>query len=84
MPSTAESIKGSRIKDNNIFLTFTLPFSLSYNLKIKTDQKGKDLIKKFETDIKKTTLLRNIISEEIENGTVIKIDDLVFELRIVK
>ncbi len=54
------------------------------NLKIKTDQKGKDLIKKFETDIKKTTLLRNIISEEIENGTVIKIDDLVFELRIVK
>jgi len=63
------------------------------SLKIKTDQAGKDLIKRFESEIKKTTLLKNIslsesVSgadfEEIEGGSAIKVDDLNFEIKINK
>ena len=52
------------------------------SLKFKTSQKGQDLIRKFETEIKKTTLLKAVIFEEVEAGTVIKVEDMDFELKI--
>ena len=52
------------------------------NLKIKTEEKGKILIQKFETEIKKTTLLKNISFEDIDGGIVVKVEDLNFELKI--
>jgi len=51
-------------------------------LKIKTDQKGKDIIRKFETEIKNTTLLKNISFEEFIGGTVVKAEEISFELKI--
>jgi len=54
------------------------------SLKIKTEQAGKDLIKKFESEIKKTTLLRSISFEGVDGGTVVKVDDMDFELKINK
>jgi isoleucyl-tRNA synthetase len=56
----------------------------SVSLKIKTEQKGRDLVKKFEVEIKKTTLLKSVLFEEIEGATIVKVDDLTFELRINK
>jgi len=53
-------------------------------LKIKTIQAGQDLVQKFELEIKKTTLLKNIVFGDISTGTVISTDDLNFELQIVK
>ncbi len=54
------------------------------NLKIKTDKVGQDLIKKFEAEIKKTTLLKNLYLEEFEGGTVVKVEETNFELKISK
>jgi isoleucyl-tRNA synthetase len=53
-------------------------------LKVKTEQKGKDLIRKFDTEIKKTAMLRNISFDEVENGVVLKIEESSFELKIAK
>jgi isoleucyl-tRNA synthetase len=53
-------------------------------LKIKTDSAGRDLVKKFEADIKKPAGIKNISFENVEEGTVVKVDDLSFELKIVK
>lgn len=52
------------------------------NLKIKTEQIGQDLVKKFEVEIKKTTQVRNISFGEIEEATIVKVDGLDFELNI--
>jgi len=54
------------------------------SLKIKTDQSGKDLVKKFELEIKKATLLKVIYFEEFESGSLVKVDNLNFELKISK
>jgi isoleucyl-tRNA synthetase len=51
-------------------------------LKVKTDQKGQNLIKKFEAEVKKTTMLRGISFEGIEGGTPVKVEDMDFELKI--
>ncbi|MEI6191312.1 MAG: class I tRNA ligase family protein [bacterium] len=52
------------------------------SLKIKTDQKGKSLVQKFEAEVKKTTLLKNIFFDIFDGGTVVKVEDLSFELKI--
>jgi isoleucyl-tRNA synthetase len=52
------------------------------NLKIKTDQKGRDLIQRFETEIRKTTLVKNISFESFEGGVPVKAEELTFELKI--
>ena len=52
------------------------------SLKVKTGQKGQELIKKFETEIKKTTLLKSISFEEVEGGTKVLVEDMDFELKI--
>jgi isoleucyl-tRNA synthetase len=48
-----------------------------------TDEKGKNLIQKFENDMKKTVLVSEIKFEE-NNGEEIKIDDLLFRIKIHK
>jgi len=52
------------------------------SLKIKTGEKGQALIQKFESEIKKTTLLKNLGFGDVELGTLVKIEDMDFELRI--
>jgi isoleucyl-tRNA synthetase len=52
------------------------------SLKIKTDQKGKSLVQKFEAEVKKTTLLKNIFFDIFDGGTVVKVEDMDFELKI--
>lgn len=58
------------------------------SLRVKTDQTGQDLIRKFEAEIKKTTLLKNIslvspeAGEGFEGATVIKIEEIDFTLMI--
>lgn len=52
------------------------------SLKIKTDANGQALVKKFETEIKKTTGLKSIAFETLEGGAVVKVDELNFELKI--
>jgi isoleucyl-tRNA synthetase len=52
------------------------------SLKVKADQAGKELIKKFEAEIKKATLLRNISFEEDTLGPVVKVENMDFELKI--
>ena len=54
------------------------------NLKISTIPNNKDFIKKFEPDIKRVTLLRNLILENFEEGEVVKVDEMEFRLKIVK
>jgi isoleucyl-tRNA synthetase len=54
------------------------------SLKIKTDEAGKNLVKKFEAEIKKTTLLKGIVFENVEGGTLVKVDEINFELKIIK
>jgi isoleucyl-tRNA synthetase len=51
-------------------------------LKIKTDQKGKSLVQKFETEVKKTTLLKNVFFDTFDGGTVVTVEELTFELKI--
>ncbi len=52
------------------------------SLKIRTEQKGQALVKKFETEIKKTTLLKNISFEDSDGGTTVKVEDMDFQLKI--
>jgi isoleucyl-tRNA synthetase len=52
------------------------------SLKIKTDQKGKSLVQKFEAEVKKTTLLKNIFFDIFDGGTLVKVEDVDFELKI--
>ena len=52
------------------------------NLKIKTTAEGQDLVRKFELEIKKITLLKNISFEDLAGGVPVKIDDLDFVLEI--
>jgi len=54
------------------------------SLVIKTDQAGKNLVHKFENEIKKTTLLKNISFSDFTGGTAVKIDNLNFEVKISK
>ena len=51
-------------------------------LKIMTGEKGKALIQKFEIEIKKTTLLKNLSFDTVEGGVAISIEDMNFELKI--
>lgn len=53
-------------------------------LKIKTNQLGKDLVTKFEEEIKKVTLIKNIYFGDVENGAPLKIEEINFELKITK
>jgi isoleucyl-tRNA synthetase len=52
------------------------------SLKIKTGEKGKALVQKFEVEIKKTTLLKNLIFSDVDSGNPVKIEDMDFELKI--
>jgi len=52
------------------------------SLRIKTNEKGKELVRKFEAEIKRVTLLKAISFEDIESGTPVKVDDLDFALKI--
>ena len=52
------------------------------SLKVKTSQSGQELIKKFEAEIKKITLLKNISLEDFEGGTVVTAEEINFELKI--
>lgn len=54
------------------------------SLRIKTNEKGQELVKKFEAEIKKTTMLKSITFENVESGTPVKVDDLDFVLRMVR
>ena len=56
----------------------------SVSLKIKTDQAGQKLVRQFEAEIKKTTLVKAISFENLEGGQPLKVDDLTFELKIYK
>jgi len=51
-------------------------------LKVKTDQKGKEMILKFEVEIKKLTLLKDISFGDLEDSTLVKIEDSSFGLKI--
>jgi len=52
------------------------------NLKIKTDQKGKILVQKFEAEIKKATLLKAVSFEDFFDGIIVKVEDISFELKV--
>jgi isoleucyl-tRNA synthetase len=52
------------------------------NLKIKTDERGQKLVQKFEAEIKKTTLVKNISFDDFETESVTVVDDLSFALKI--
>jgi isoleucyl-tRNA synthetase len=52
------------------------------SLKIKTDERGKKLVQKFEAEIKKTTLIKIISFEEFDVESVTVVDDLSFGLKI--
>jgi isoleucyl-tRNA synthetase len=54
------------------------------SLKVKTEGKGRELIQKFEVEIKKTTLLKSISFEEFDGGTVVKVEEMSFELKITR
>lgn len=54
------------------------------NLKIKTADAGRKLVQKFEVDIRKATLIKNISFEELIVGAITKVDDMNFELKILK
>jgi ABC-type multidrug transport system ATPase subunit len=51
-------------------------------LKIKTDQAGATLVQKFEMEVKKVTLVKNISFENLESGNVVKVEEMTFELKI--
>ncbi len=53
-------------------------------LRIDTDSAGKELVTKFETEIKKTTLLKSISFVKDETANPIKVDELSFGLKIVR
>ena len=52
-------------------------------LSFETNDTGKKLIQKFENEMKKTTLVSQIKFEE-NNGEEVKIDELVFKIKIDK
>ncbi len=52
-------------------------------LSIETDEAGKKLIQKFESDFKKTVLISEIKFAS-NNGEEIKVDELVFKIKVVK
>lgn len=52
------------------------------NLKIKVEERGQILIKKFEGEIKKVTLLKGISFENFDLGTSLKVEDINFEFKI--
>lgn len=52
-------------------------------LSVETDVKGESLVRKFEGEIKKSTRLKEIKLEKVSDGAVeVKIDDLIFRLKI--
>jgi len=53
------------------------------NIIFETDEEGKKLIQKFENDLKKTVLVSQIEFKE-NDGNEIKIDDLIFRVKIEK
>ena len=57
----------------------------SVTITIETDNKGKDLITKFEDQFKRTVLVKELKFESLPEGAhPIKIDDLVFKIKIEK
>ncbi len=54
------------------------------SLKVKTNASGQDLIRKFETEIRRTTLVRAVTFGEVIEGMKLNIDGLDFELKIVR
>ena len=52
-------------------------------LTLETDDVGKELIEKFETDMKKTVMVSKIEFEK-NNGEEIKIDSFIFKVKIEK
>ena len=53
------------------------------SISVETNEKGKTLIQKFETDMKKTVLVSEIKFEN-NDGNEVKIDELVFKVKIDK
>jgi isoleucyl-tRNA synthetase len=51
-------------------------------LRVKTDSVGQTLIQKFETELKKSTLLKSILFEDLTDGQPVKIDQMDFSLKI--
>ena len=54
------------------------------SLKVKTDRVGESLIKKFESEIKRITMIKAFSFGEADNMTEIKIDELALGLKILK
>ncbi len=52
------------------------------DLSIRTSDRGQNIIKKFEAEIKKATLLKNIYLGEFIDGASVKIDDIDFILKV--
>jgi isoleucyl-tRNA synthetase len=53
------------------------------NISLDTDQNGQELVKKFEKELKKTVLVNNVDFTENDGGEI-KIDELVFKVKISK
>ena len=51
------------------------------NVILSTDEKGKELVHRFENEIKKTVLVAQIDFRDVQ-GEEIKIDDLCFKVKI--
>lgn len=53
-------------------------------LEVETGDEGKELIQKFEDDIKKVAGIKEIDFEDVDDGEEIKIDDIAFKLKLDK
>ena len=53
-------------------------------LVVKTDETGKNLIKKFEADLKKTVLAKEIKFDSVSLGSLLEINDMTFKIQIKK
>jgi len=51
---------------------------------IKTDKAGEGLVEKFNKELKKTTLLKEILFDNADNGVEVKVDDLGFKVFLEK
>jgi isoleucyl-tRNA synthetase len=58
------------------------PVDCDRRLLVSTDEAGKKFLKKFETDIKKTTLFAEIKYDSLEEGKEIKIEEFTFILGV--
>lgn len=53
-------------------------------LEVETNEAGKELVEKFAEDLKRTAGLEKIEFEDVDNGEEIKIDELVFKIKLDK